>query len=195
MTKSLISFGTNQASRKNDLRSTADEALERLRNFSEITIEAVSRPYRTPAFPAGNGPDFLNLVFIIESVRPAHEILGILHAIESNMGRVRKERWAPRICDLDLLLSGSKILPDLDAVRAQMQMSDDEAQQTTPDQLIVPHPRMHRRSFVLVPALDIAASWQHPVTGRTLSDHADELTVEDRASVQFYDQDEPSSTE
>ena len=73
------------------------------------------------------------------------ELLALLHQVERSFGRTREKRWAPRTLDLDLLSFGACV-------------------QKAPGWPILPHPRMHRRAFVLVPLLEIAPQWTHPQT-------------------------------
>ncbi len=107
-----------------------------------------------------------------------------LHTVEAELGRERAERWGPRICDLDLLGLGEAVLPGMDEVRKWMAMQDDQAS-TPPDGLILPHPRLHRRAFVLLPLLDVAPDWQHPVLGRTVDQMVAALTPPDLAGIEI----------
>ena len=79
-------------------------------------------------------------------------MLTVCQGIEHELGRVRTVRWGPRIVDLDILLYNN------DNIKAE--------------NLIIPHPRMHERAFVLIPLLEIAPEIVHPVTGRFYSEEA-----------------------
>lgn len=134
-----------------------------------------SRWYRTPAFPAGSGPDFVNGAATLETDLPATEVLAAMHAIEAELGRRRRERWAPRTCDLDLLGLDETVLPDAETALRWMSMSDAEAKADAADRLILPHPRMQSRAFVLVPVCDVAPHWRHPLLGKTVREMCDAL--------------------
>lgn len=113
----------------------------------------------------------------------AEEILRRLHLIEARFDRQRPVRWGPRSLDLDLLAVDEVIAPDAEAVRAAMAQSDAEAMAAAPEALVLPHPRMHRRGFVLTPAADVAPDWRHPLLGRTIRELRDALPEDERASA------------
>jgi 2-amino-4-hydroxy-6-hydroxymethyldihydropteridine diphosphokinase len=94
------------------------------------------------------------------------------------MGRKRRERWGPRIIDLDLVAAGFAILPDLETYRQWRDLGENEQMRLAPDRMIVPHPRLQDRAFVLLPLLDVAPNWQHPVLGKTVRQMCDELSPE-----------------
>ena len=151
--------------------------------FKKISAIRVSRGFRTPAFPVGSGPDFLNAALAVETTFDPPELLQVLHQIESDLGRVRAERWGPRHCDLDLLGHGNSILPDHSTVKSWMELSNEEAISRLPDRLILPHPRLHLRAFVLIPLTDVAPDWRHPILGRTVLELASDLTPAETAEI------------
>jgi 2-amino-4-hydroxy-6-hydroxymethyldihydropteridine diphosphokinase len=142
-----------------------------------------SRLYRTPAFPPGSGPDFVNAAVALQSNMSPEEILAILHDIEARYGRERQVRWGARTLDLDLIAVGTCVLPDRAVFDRWLAL--DAARQTveTPPQLILPHPRMQDRAFVLVPLADVAADWRHPVLGKTIGEMLADLPSAARAEV------------
>ncbi|MBB3984296.1 2-amino-4-hydroxy-6-hydroxymethyldihydropteridine diphosphokinase [Sagittula marina] len=86
-----------------------------------------------------------------------------MHEIEADFGRARLQRWGSRTLDLDLLAVGDTILPDPETYDTWQRLTPQEQTCQTPDQLILPHPRLQDRAFVLVPLMDVAPTWQHPV--------------------------------
>lgn len=146
-------------------------------------IEKISSWYRTPAFPAGSGPDYVNGAFFVNSDLNSSDFLAELHRIEALFWRERGQRWGARTVDLDLLSDGDAILPDLKTWWKWHDMPPERQNSETPDTVVLPHPRLHSRSFVLVPLLEICPTWVHPVLGLSVEQMHANLTEDDRNSV------------
>ncbi len=159
----VVALGANLPSQAGDPRATLEAALAALgdRGFA---VTARSPWYRTPAFPAGSGPDYVNGAALLAAPLDPEAVLAALHAVEQHLGRARDRRWGPRVCDLDLVASGDAVLPDEATVRSWMARRG-AAQREVPPGLILPHPRMQERGFVLRPLADIAPDWRHPLLG------------------------------
>ena len=133
-------------------------------------MAAASRIWRTPAFPPGSGPDYANAAAVIRTSLAARDVLDRLHGIEARFGRDRGTgRWAARVLDLDLIALDDLILPDAGTLRRWIDLPPDRQRVEAPDQLILPHPRIQDRGFILGPLAEIAPNWRHPLTGRTVS--------------------------
>lgn len=183
MSQFLIALGANLPFGVSDLGSTLSSALTRLNEHPRIKVDRISRFFRTPAFPPGAGPEFLNAAASLESDLDAIEILQILHRVEQEFGRDRTERWGARVIDLDLLAAGSQILPDIDVVRSWVGLGAEAAAKQTPDKLILPHPRLHERGFVLIPLRDVAPDWIHPIFQKSVASLAEELPERELAEI------------
>ncbi|MAC80373.1 MAG: 2-amino-4-hydroxy-6-hydroxymethyldihydropteridine diphosphokinase [Rhodobacteraceae bacterium] len=178
----IICLGANLPSRAGPPAETLRSASRDISRIG-IRVTGVSRFFSTPCFPAGAGPDYVNAALIGRTGLAPEEVLAGLHDIEGRYGRNRKTRWGQRTLDLDLAAYDTLVRPDLDGWRAWMTLAPKDQQLAAPDRLILPHPRMQDRAFVLVPLCDIAPDWRHPVLGKTAVQMAAELPLADRAAV------------
>jgi 2-amino-4-hydroxy-6-hydroxymethyldihydropteridine diphosphokinase len=163
----LIALGGNILSDDTPLRETILAAIGEI--AEEIApLDKTSRLFRTPCFPAGAGPDYVNAAVALKTDLPAAEILARLHLIEARHGRERVQRWGMRTLDLDLIALGDSILPDRATFEVWRALSPDLQRMRAPDALVLPHPRVQDRAFVLAPLADVAPDWVHPVLGLTV---------------------------
>lgn len=182
--QALVAFGANLPFDGEDPAATIGKALAALREEGLVPL-AVSRMYATPCFPAGAGPDYVNAAAVLDcgAAGDLASILERLHAVEARFGRRRAQRWGMRTLDIDLLAMGDSVLPDA-ATQDRWRALPAEAQvRTTPEQLILPHPRMQDRAFVLVPLAEIAPGWVHPRTGLAVREMLAALPAADRLAV------------
>ena len=128
-----------------DAQATLHDAWQRLGALADSELQGCSPLYRTAPVDA-TGPDYLNAVVQLDTSLAPHALLAALQGIEHSHGRQRSVRNAPRTLDLDLLLYGDECI-------------------NTPD-LVVPHPRLHQRAFVLRPLADLAPDLDVPGCGR-----------------------------
>ncbi len=115
-----------------------------------IRITAMSRWFETAPVPISEQPWFMNAVVMASTDLGPADMLRVLHETEAAFGRQRRVRNEARVLDIDLL--------DYDGL-----VSDDDA-------LMLPHPRMHQRAFVLHPLRDVAPDWTHPVSGLSVDE-------------------------
>jgi 2-amino-4-hydroxy-6-hydroxymethyldihydropteridine diphosphokinase len=178
----LIAAGANLPSPVGAPEKTVDFALARLAERGHV-IRAVSRYFRTPCFPAGAGPDYVNAALVLDTDAAPAELLADLHRVEAECARERIQRWGMRTLDLDLLADGDRVLPDAQTQARWRDLDPAEQRRQAPDRLILPHPRIQDRAFVLVPLADIAPGWRHPGLGLTVQQMLGRLAPEDVAAV------------
>ncbi|MDC7681925.1 2-amino-4-hydroxy-6-hydroxymethyldihydropteridine diphosphokinase [Asticcacaulis sp. BYS171W] len=160
----FVAFGSNISFGDYTALQLLDHVVKRL-NRAHVTVEQVSRLWRSQAWPNPEDPEFHNAVMRVTTDCDPIALLGVLHAVESETGRVRSNDYAnvinvpanaPRVLDLDLIAF------------------DDHRSE---DGLILPHPRAHERGFVMGPLSEIAPDWVHPVLKRTARELFAQVTV------------------
>ena len=156
----LIALGGNLG----DPLETFPKAIQSLRQ-SGIYTDLISRMYETEPVDCGEQPMFINAALVAHTALEPAVVLEKMLEVEAALGRVRDPGFphGPRTLDLDLLLV-------------------DNIELHTPS-LKLPHPEMHRRAFVLIPACDIAADWVHPIARRTLAELLAKLPEAQAAAV------------
>jgi 2-amino-4-hydroxy-6-hydroxymethyldihydropteridine diphosphokinase len=113
-------------------------------------VAQASSLYETAAWGEVEQPDYLNQALEVKTALPPDKVLKAIFDIEAKLGRVRRSKWESRTIDIDILFFEDKILETKD--------------------LSIPHPRLHRRNFVLIPMLEIAPELLHPVLNKTIEE-------------------------
>lgn len=162
MNRAYVALGTNIEPREQYLQ----DALELLTKDKRINILKKSSIYQTVPVGYTDQPDFLNMVIEIDTSLIAIDLLDVCQEIEQNLGRKRTIRFGPRTIDLDILVYNQ------------------ENRQS--ERLIIPHPRMHERAFVLVPLREIAPKLDIPKKKKQVVDLIDELPEEAIEDVKLY---------
>lgn len=151
MAEATLSLGGNLGTP----RAAIAEALGRLAQRG-IRLITRSSDYRTPPWGKTDQPEFINACALVETALPPEALLAACLAVEAELGRVRLERWGPRVIDIDLLTYDGLSFAS--------------------DRLTLPHPRMLERGFVLVPLAEIAPDLV--VAGQTVAEHAQRFAGE-----------------
>jgi 2-amino-4-hydroxy-6-hydroxymethyldihydropteridine diphosphokinase len=138
----FIALGTNLGNRLANLQAAIQSMPP------EVIVLAESHVYETPPWGYEDQPSFLNMVIKAETELEPEQLLQYLKGLETELGREQSFHWGPRLIDLDILFY------------------DDLVLDTPP--LVIPHPRLHKRAFVLMPLGDIALDLVHPVFGQSI---------------------------
>ena len=182
MTKCLISYGANIAGPFGNPKETLSVVLDELER-QKLEIIQNSGLYSSLAFPDPQEPKYLNGCLELDAKCSVKDLLVQLKQIEIKMGRRKSSRWSSRICDLDILSCGKMVLPSKDIFYQWCKMPIKKQMMTKPSQLLLPHPRLQDRAFVLMPLMEVAPSWIHPVFNLSVREMYDSLPIDKKESV------------
>ena len=163
MTRAFIGIGSNQGDRLEQI----SQAIRRLSQTPQIRVVQMASIIETQ--PEGGPPqdNYFNTAIEIHTEHEPADLLRILDSIEQGLGRTRSaERWGPRPIDLDLLLYDDRVVHD--------------------PRLMIPHPRLHQRRFVLEPLAQLAPEVTHPILNRTIQQLLDELKSGTATDLSVY---------
>jgi len=146
-----LGLGSNMG----DKRDNIEKSIMLLSQNPGIEIVLSSKFYETAPVGLKDQPDYINAAIKINTNLNPHDLLAVCLGIEKELLRVRTIRWGPRTIDIDILIYDDLILNEVD--------------------LVLPHPLMHEREFVLSPMMDIAPSLIHPVYKLTIKQLHDRI--------------------
>ncbi len=149
--KAYIALGSNMG----DKKAYLDGAIQSLTEREDCRLEAVSDWIETKPYGGVDQDDFLNGAALLRTLLPPHALLEELQRIEKEAGRERKIHWGPRTLDLDILFYDKEILEEED--------------------LLIPHPDLQNRAFVLEPMMQISPYYRHPLTGESIREMWEKL--------------------
>ena len=158
--QSYLAIGSNLGNKITNIHIALSELKK-----NKIKIKKVSSHYLSKSWPNPLMPSFINIVIEIETILTPLELLKICNNIELKLGRVRLKKNAPRICDIDIIDYDKKIL------------------NINSDKLIIPHPEMTKRNFVLLPLFEINRSWKHPESKINIVNLINSLSIKDLRSI------------
>lgn len=158
-----IGIGSNLGDKLKNCR----KAIDIIDHTDGCTVSKQSPFYRTEPVGVTSQDWYVNGAIRIGTSLGPRELLKALLSIESHMGRVRHRKWEPRVIDLDILLYENEVIQE--------------------PSLMVPHPLMHQRRFVLQPMAQLDPGLIHPVLGKSMSELKDALGSEGQAAIPMRD--------
>jgi 2-amino-4-hydroxy-6-hydroxymethyldihydropteridine diphosphokinase len=144
-----LSLGSNVGSKRENIK----KALRLLDNDKNIEVAHTSSLYETKPWGYIDQPNFYNCVSQINTNYEPIELLCLIKSIETKMGKIKSKKWGPRIIDIDIILFENIILNN--------------------DDLIIPHPWMEKRAFVLFPLMELNNEIMHPISKRGIAEFAE----------------------
>ena len=155
-----LSIGSNLGNKKTNIEIVKFKLLN-----NHIQILKCSNNYESDSWPDNSKPKFINIVLKIKTNLMAINLLKICHSIEIDLGRKRSKKNEPRTCDIDIIDYNQKV------------------QRIENKNLILPHPSMCKRNFVLLPLFEINQSWKHPKTKKNITKLINSLPIKDLRSI------------
>ena len=152
-----LGIGSNLGNRRKNIEKAKFRLLE-----NHVKIIKLSSYYETLSWPNSSYPKFLNIILKTSTNLAPLKLLKICKNIEHTLGRKKKPKNAPRECDIDII--------DYDNIKIE-------------GDIILPHPRMHERNFVLFPLFEINKNWKHPISKNHIKTLITELSIKDIRSI------------
>ena len=159
--RAFIAIGSNLGDKKLNIELAKSKLQNKL-----TKIICTSSYYLTPSWPNPLNPKFINIVIEVKTILSPYKLLDLCHFIELELGRKRFEINEPRVCDIDIIDYDQKIINSNNSSK-----------------LIIPHPRIQFRNFVLLPLFEICKNWKHPVNKRYIAELISFLKTNDLRSI------------
>jgi len=159
----FLSIGSNLGNKKRNIEF-AKFKLEK----NNIKIIKFSNNYESLSWPNKKNPKFINIALKIKTYLSPYDLMKKCLNIENEFGRVRNIKNEPRTCDIDIIDYDGKIIKTVNN-----------------QHLILPHPEMHKRNFVLLPLFEIAKTWIHPITKTNIKELVNSLETKDLRTIKL----------
>ena len=160
VSQAYLAIGSNLGNKINNIDVTKFE-LEKYK----IKILKSSSNYISESWPDNSMPNYINIIIKIQTTLRPLELLEVCNRIELKLGRVRIKKNSPRTCDIDIIDYDNKIFSGFG------------------NKLILPHPRMYKRNFVLLPLFEVDKSWKHPISKINIVKLINSLPIKDLRSI------------
>ena len=159
----FLAIGSNLGNKKKNI-----ELVKFKLKKNNIKIIKSSNNYETLSWPNKKKPKFINVVLKIKTYYAPNELLKKCLYIEKEFGRLRSKKNEPRICDIDIIDYDNKVI-----------------KKNKKSNLIIPHSKMHKRNFVLLPLFEIAKNWIHPIKKIPIKDLVNSLKTKELRAIKI----------
>ena len=159
----FLSIGSNLGNKKKNIESVKFKLKK-----NNIKIIKCYKNYETLSWPNKKNPKFLNTVLKVKTQLSPKDLMKKCLHIEKELGRIRNKKNEPRTCDIDIIDYDKRIIKG-----------------TKSQNLIIPHPKMHRRNFVLLPLFEVTKTWIHPIIKISIKELVNSLKTKDLKTIKI----------
>ena len=184
MNNYVVVLGSNLSSEFGNSAETLKKCVDEIRSYPSIECLLESNWYISSSFLNIRDPRYVNVGISFSTKLKPKELLNFTSVLENKYGRKRRERWGPRTCDIDILLCDQLILPSKLYFEKWLKLDFFEQKELSPDELILPHPRLQERTFFLKPLNDLQPDWTHPFLEMKAKEMLDSLPSNELQNIE-----------
>ena len=175
MNKYVVVLGSNLPSKFGNSAETLKKCVDEIRSHPSIKSLLESNWYISSSLIDEKEPRYVNVGIRFDTNLNPIDLLNYTSGLEKRFGRKREKRWEPRTCDIDILLCNQLILPNKAHFQKWLKLDFSDQIKLSPNELILPHPRLQERTFFLKPLIDLQPDWIHPFLGMKAKEMLDSL--------------------
>ena len=180
----VVVLGSNLSSEFGNSAETLKKCVSEIRSYSAIQSLFESNWYISSSFVDEKEPKYVNVGIQLNTNLNPKDLLNYTSCLEKRYGRKREKRWEPRTCDIDILLCEQLILPNKAHFEKWLKLDFSDQIKVSPNELILPHPRLQERTFFLRPLIDLQPDWIHPFLGIKAKEMLDSLPPNELENIQ-----------
>ena len=183
MNNYVVVLGSNLPSKFGNSAKTLKKCVDELRSYSSIQSSMESNWYISSSIVDEREPKYVNVGIRLNTNLKPIDLLDYTSGLENKYGRKRERRWEPRTCDIDILLCDQLILPSKSHFEKWLKLDFSDQISLSPNELILPHPRLQERTFFLKPLDDLQPDWIHPFLGMKAKEMLDSLPLNELENI------------
>ena len=177
-------LGSNLSSKFGNSAETLKKCVTEIRSYSAIQSLLESNWYSSSSIVDEREPRYINVgIWFSTNIKPI-DLLSFTSGLEKKFGRKRERRWESRTCDIDILLCDQLILPNKFHFEKWLRLNLSDQINLSPNELILPHPRLQDRTFFLKPLNDLQPDWIHPFLEIKAKEMLDSLPPNELENIQ-----------
>ena len=184
MSNYVVVLGSNLPSKFGNSAQTLKKCIDEIRSYYSIQFLMESNWYSSSSFVDEREPRYVNVGIRFSTNLKPIDLLNYTSSLENKYGRKRERRWEPRTCDIDILLCDQLILPSNSHFEKWFKLDFSHQITLSPNELIIPHPRLQERTFFLKPLNDLQPDWIHPFLGIKAKEMLDSLPLNELENIQ-----------